>query len=88
MVVWWSICVYSRQCQATFIVSSKGRLTRSNIPSRRKDEQICQRRIRIAGFGCQHAEDGGIDVVDGDGADVDEFGQVVFVGDLNLLAHC
>lgn len=57
---------------------------RGNVPARREDEEIGQRRVLVARLGGQHAEDGWVDVVDGDGADVDELGQIIFIGYLDL----
>lgn len=51
-----------------------------DVPSRAEDEEVCERGGRVAARGGQDAEDAGVDVVDGDGADVDEFREVVFVG--------
>lgn len=60
----------------------EGTRTRCNIPPGREDEQIGQGRRQIPGFGREHAENGWINVINGDGANVDEFGQIIFVGDL------
>ena len=56
---------------------------RCYVPPGREDQEICKRGGRIAGAGCEDAEDGGVDVVDGDGAHVDKFGQVVLVRNLH-----
>jgi hypothetical protein len=56
--------------------------TRCNIPAGREDQDIGERGIKVAGFGSKDAENRWIDVVNGDGADIDEFCQVVFVWDL------
>lgn len=50
-----------------------------NIPSRREDQDIGERSSGIAGLGGQDGEDGGVDVVDGDRANIDEFGQIILV---------
>lgn len=74
MVVGWSIRIYKIYIREFLYSVSEGRHTRCNIPSGRKNKQIRQGRIRVPRFSRQHAEDGWVDVVDGDGADVDEFG--------------
>lgn len=53
-----------------------------DVPSRAEDQKVCQGGGRIATRGCQDAEDARIDVVDGDGAHVDELGQIVLVRDV------
>ena len=53
-----------------------------DIPAPGEDEEIGERRAGRLGPRGQNAEDGGIDVVLGDGADVDEFLQSIFVGDV------
>jgi hypothetical protein len=53
-----------------------------HVPAGAEDEKVCEGRGGVAGGGCQDAEDGRVDVVDGDGAYVYELGQVVFVGDV------
>jgi hypothetical protein len=50
-----------------------------DVPSGREDEDIGKRGGGIARLGGQDGEDGGVDVVDGDGANVDEFRQIIFV---------
>jgi hypothetical protein len=50
-----------------------------DVPSRREDEDISKRGSGIARLGGQDGEDGGVDVVDGDGTNVDEFGQIILV---------
>jgi hypothetical protein len=53
---------------------------RRHIPAGAEDEEVGEGRRGIARGCCEDAEDGGVDVVDADGADVDELGEVVFVG--------
>lgn len=55
-----------------------------DVPAGAEDEEVGEGRGGVAAARGQDAEDGGVDVVDGDGADVDEFGEVVFVGDLGM----
>ena len=50
-----------------------------NVPSRAEDQKVCERRSRIPGWGCENTEDRGVDVIHGNGSNIDEFGQVVFV---------
>lgn len=52
---------------------------RGDVPARREDEEVGERRVEVARLGREHAEDGRVDVVDRDGADIDEFRQVVLV---------
>lgn len=67
----------------TYIKESfRDRHTRSNIPSRRKDQEIGKRTCDVTGLGSQDTENGGINVINGDGADIDEFGHVILVGNL------
>jgi len=44
----------------------------SDVPAGREDEEVGERSGGVAGLGGEDAEDGGVDVVDGDGANVDE----------------
>lgn len=55
-----------------------------HVPARREDQKVRERRRRIARACCKNAEDGWINVVDRDGADIDEFGQIVLVGNLSI----
>lgn len=55
---------------------------RRYVPAGGEDEEIGEGSSRIAGAGCEDAEDGRINVVDRDGTDVDELGQIVLVWDL------
>lgn len=50
-----------------------------NVPPWREDEEVRERRAGFATLGGQHAEDGRVDVIFADGANVDEAGKVVFV---------
>ncbi|OSS43384.1 hypothetical protein B5807_12002 [Epicoccum nigrum] len=50
-----------------------------DVPAGGEDEDVGEGRGGIARRGGEHAEDGGVHVVDGDGPDVDELGQVVLV---------
>lgn len=56
--------------------------TGCHVPARGKDEKVGQWRGGIPRLGSQDAEDGGINVVDRDGANIDELCQVVFERDL------
>jgi len=50
---------------------------RSDVPAGREDEEVGERGGGVAGLGGENAEDGGVDVVDGDGANVDELREVI-----------
>jgi hypothetical protein len=50
------------------------RLTRGDIPARGESKEVSKRRAEIAGFGCQNAENGRINMIDRDRADVDKLG--------------
>jgi len=49
----------------------------SDVPAGREDEEVGEGGGGVAGLGGEDAEDGGVDVVDGDGADVDELRQII-----------
>jgi hypothetical protein len=49
------------------------------IPPGREDEDISERSGGITRLGSQDGEDGRINVIDGNGTDVDEFGEIVLV---------
>src|SRR5712672_141522 len=51
-----------------------------NIPSRAEDQKVHQRVVRCLRLCCQHAEDGGVDVVLRNAANVHEFLQRIFIG--------
>lgn len=55
---------------------------RRHVPARRKDEEVGERRSRIARGRSQDAKDGRIDVINADAPDVHKFGQVVLEGHL------
>lgn len=57
-----------------------------DVPSFLKDQEICKGYTRGLGLGSQHAEDGRIDVVHRDAANVHEFLQSVLVG--NVAVAC
>jgi hypothetical protein len=63
-------------------VSVGATLTRSHIPSRRKNEQISQRSSEISRFGGQNTEYGWINVIDRYRTNIDELGQVILVWNL------
>lgn len=65
------------------LISREGGRTRSNVPTGREDQKVGEGSIKVAGFGSEDTENRRVDVVDGDGSDVDELGQVVFVWDLS-----
>jgi hypothetical protein len=44
-----------------------------DIPSRAEDQKVHQRVVRCLQLGCQHAEDGGIDVILRNAPDIHEF---------------
>src|SRR5579862_5993212 len=50
-----------------------------DIPSRGEDKNIGEGSCRIARFGGQNSEDGGVDVVNRDRADIDKLGQIILV---------
>jgi hypothetical protein len=57
--------------------------TRCDVPSRGEGQQVGQRRGQVARLGCKNTENGWVNVVNGDGAHVDKFGEVIFIGDLS-----
>lgn len=86
MVVWWAISVYNQSVIFPFSLTDvffRGRRTRSNIPSRREDQEIGKRACEVTGLGRQDAEDRGINVINRDGADIDEFGHIIFIRNLS-----
>jgi len=65
------------------VVVGRAVRVRCNVPARGEDQEVGEGRGGVAGARGQNAEDGRVDVVDGDGADVDEFCEVILVGDLD-----
>ena len=65
------------------VVVGRAVRVRCNVPARGEDQEVGEGRGRVAGARGQNAEDGRVDVVDGDGADVDEFCEIILVGDLD-----
>jgi hypothetical protein len=68
-------------CGIAVVVGRTVRVARY-VPPWRENKEISEWSCRISRWGGKHAEDGWIDVVDGDGADVDELGEVVLVWDV------
>lgn len=64
------------------VVVGRAVRVRCNVPARGEDQEVGEGRGGVAGARGQNAEDGRVDVVDGDGADVDEFCEVILVGDI------
>lgn len=60
--------------------------TRGNIPARGESEEISNRRGEIAGFRREHTEDGWINMVYRNRANIDKLGQVIFIGDLECVS--
>lgn len=58
---------------------------RGDVPTGGEDEEVSKRGGGVARGSGQNAEDGGVDVVDGDGTDVDELGEIVLVWNLKCL---
>ena len=83
MVVWGTVgvCIEVSVCQIDMTRENENH-TRCDVPSRGEGQQVGQRRGQVARLGCQNTENGWVDVVNGDGAHIDEFGEIVFIGNL------
>lgn len=60
---------------------------RCDVPAGREDEEVGEGGGGVARLGSKDAEDGRVDVIDGNGADVDEFGEIVLVRYLMMVSH-
>lgn len=67
---------------AVAVVVGRAVRVRRDVPARGEDEEVGQGCGGVARPGRQHAKDGRVNVVDGDGADIDKLCEVVLVGDV------
>jgi hypothetical protein len=84
MIVWGTvgICISMLEVPTDFAIKS-GDHTRCDIPSRGEGEQVSQWRSQVARLGGKNTENGRINVIDGDGAHINEFCEVIFIRNLS-----
>ena len=58
-----------------------------DIPSRAEDQKVHQRVVRCLRLCCQHAEDGGVDMILRNAPDIHEFLQRVFIRHVTMVVR-